>query len=128
METYAYGFPRLGEKREFKKATESFWKNEISSDGLKKTLNKLEKDVLSLYDQFVDKHPIGEMSKYDKMLDTACMLGVYKVEDFKKYYELCRGKNALELTKWFNTNYHYLVPDFSGLDDNFSFKHVNLLH
>jgi len=65
------------------------------------------------------------MTKYDKMLDTACMLGIYKVKDISEYCELCRGKNALELTKWFNTNYHYLVPDFSQKNDNFSFKQVN---
>ncbi len=124
METYAYGFPRLGENREFKKITESLWKGEVSEDEFKRVLDKLERDILSTYDEFVDKYPLGEMTKYDKMLDTACMLGMYKVRDLNEYYELCRGKNALELTKWFNTNYHYLVPDFSELND-FSFKQAN---
>jgi len=124
METYAYGFPRLGENREFKKITESLWKGEVSEDEFKRVLDKLERDILSTYDEFVDKYPLGEMTKYDKMLDTACMLGMYKVRDLDGYYELCRGKNALELTKWFNTNYHYLVPDFSELND-FSFKQAN---
>ena len=41
------------------------------------------------------------------------MLGVYKPKNTKEYYELCRGANALEMTKWFNTNYHYLVPEIS---------------
>jgi 5-methyltetrahydropteroyltriglutamate--homocysteine methyltransferase len=66
------------------------------------------------------------MTKYDKMLDTACLLGLYDVRDLDDYYELARGKDALELTKWFNTNYHYLVPDFSRLDKSFTFKRPNL--
>ncbi len=122
MQTYAYGFPRLGKYREFKKITESLWKKEISESEFKKALDELEENILSIYDEFVDKYPVGEMTKYDKMLDIACMLGVYEVKDINEYYQLCRGKNALELTKWFNTNYHYLVPDFNQISDNFSFK------
>jgi len=125
METYAYGFPRLGKNREFKKMTESLWKKEVSEDEFKKVFSELEKNILSTYKKFVDKYPVGEMTKYDKMLDIACMLGIYKVKNLDEYYQLCRGKNALELTKWFNTNYHYLVPDFSRIKDDFLFKEVN---
>lgn len=125
METYAYGFPRLGRNREFKKITESLWKKEVSEDEFKKALEELEKDILSTYKKFVDKYPVGEVTKYDKMLDIACMLGIYKVKNFDEYYQLCRGKDALELTKWFNTNYHYLVPDFSRINGDFLFKEVN---
>ncbi|MCD6539499.1 MAG: 5-methyltetrahydropteroyltriglutamate--homocysteine S-methyltransferase [Candidatus Omnitrophica bacterium] len=125
MQTYAYGFPRLGRNREFKKITESLWKRETSKEEFKKALDGLEEDILSIYDEFVDKYPVGEMTKYDKMLDTACMLGIYEIKEINEYYQLCRGKNALELTKWFNTNYHYLVPDFSQINDNFLFKQVN---
>ena len=125
MDTYAYGFPRLGENREFKKIVESLWKKELSEDEFKKALSELEANILSTYKKFVNKHPVGEMTKYDKMLDIACMLGIYKVKNLDEYYQLCRGKNALELTKWFNTNYHYLVPDFSRINDDFLFKEVN---
>jgi len=66
------------------------------------------------------------MTKYDKMLDLACLFGLYECKNLDAYYELARGKNALELTKWFNTNYHYLVPDFSRLNDTFSFKQAKI--
>lgn len=125
MKTYAYGFPRLGENREFKKIVESLWKKEVSEDEFKKAFSELEANILSTYKKFVNKYPVGEVTKYDKMLDIACMLGIYKVKNLDEYYQLCRGKNALELTKWFNTNYHYLVPDFSRINDDFLFKEVN---
>ena len=126
MQTYAYGFPRLGEKREFKKITENFWNKRISEDELIDGLKKIEENILSIYQDYVDKFPLGEMTKYDKMLDLACLFGLYECKNLDTYYELARGKNALELTKWFNTNYHYLVPDFSRLDDVFSFKQAKI--
>lgn len=116
MKTYAYGFPRLGREREFKKLTESFWNKEISEQSLINGLDKLEEEMLDIYQKYVDKFPIGEMTRYDNMLDTAIMLGLYDYKDLNEYYELCRGKDALELTKWFNTNYHYLVPDLHSDD------------
>jgi len=82
MKTYAYGFPRLGENREFKKIVESLWKKEVSEDEFKKALEELEENILSIYKKFVDKYPVGEVTKYDKMLDIACMLGIYKVKNF----------------------------------------------
>ena len=126
MQTYAYGFPRLGEKREFKKITENFWNKRISEDELMDGLKKIEENILSIYQDYVDKFPLGEMTKYDKMLDLACLFGLYECKNLDAYYELARGKNALELTKWFNTNYHYLVPDFSRLNDTFSFKQAKI--
>ncbi len=111
MRTFAYGFPRLGEKREYKFAIESYWRKEISEEELKKELYNLEKRIEDLYKEYVDIYPAGEMSFYDPMLDTAIMLGLYKASSLEEYYALARGKNALELTKWFNTNYHYLVPE-----------------
>lgn len=121
MKTYAYGFPRLGKNREFKKSIESFWKNEISEGDTRKALEQLQSQMIAQYEQAVDLFPAGEITGYDNMLDTAIMVGVYNPKDLKEYYELCRGKNALEMTKWFNTNYHYLVPDFSALK-SISFK------
>ena len=126
MQTYAYGFPRLGEKREFKKITENFWNKRIPEDELIDGLKKIEENILSIYQDYVDKFPLGEMTKYDKMLDLACLFGLYECKNLDAYYELARGKNALELTKWFNTNYHYLVPDFSRLNDTFSFKQAKI--
>jgi 5-methyltetrahydropteroyltriglutamate--homocysteine methyltransferase len=119
MQTYAYGFPRLGEKREFKKVTERYWKKAITESQLKEGLKDIEAGMLAAYEAKVDKFPVGEMTMYDNMLDTAIMLGLKDYENVDEYYELCRGKDALEMTKWFNTNYHYLV---SGLSQNQDFK------
>ena len=119
METYAYGFPRLGKDREYKKIIESYWNRDISELDLGRNLDDLEEDILSTYRRFVSKFPVGEMTLYDAMLDTAIMVGLYKAKDLNEYYNLCRGKNALRMKKWFNTNYHYLVPDFSGIEDPF---------
>ena len=115
VKTYAYGFPRIGKNREYKKVIESFWKNEIRDNGeLINDIKNIENDILKTYKNNVDSYPTNEMTLYDKMLDMAILLGRYNPDDLDEYYELCRGKNCLEMTKWFNTNYHYLVPDLTG--------------
>ena len=119
MLTYAYGFPRLGEKREFKSWTEKFWKNEISEKQLVESLDELEKNRLSLYKNFVDIFPLAEFTYYDNIFDTALIFSVYRFKNFKNYYSYARGENALKLKKFFNTNYHYLVPQ---LKKNTKFK------
>jgi len=118
VKTYAYGFPRIGKNREYKKVIESFWKNKIDENDLVSELQHLEGEMENTYSKNVDSHPSNEMTMYDKMLDTAIMLGFYDPQTTEEYYELCRGKNALEMTKWFNTNYHYLVPDLSTIETN----------
>jgi len=117
METYAYGFPRIGKDREYKKFIEGYWNREFSEEDLRSQVDALQNEMLSTYGRFVHKFPIGEMTFYDNMLDTAIMVGVYEVKDLEGYYNLCRGKNALAMKKWFNTNYHYLIPDFSGMEN-----------
>ncbi len=117
MKTYAYGFPRLGLKREYKKSIEAFWKGDASESQTRSALDQLQESMLDAYKGAADMFPVGEMTGYDNMFDTAIMVGLYKPNNLKDYYELCRGKNALEMTKWFNTNYHYLVPDFSRFED-----------
>ena len=114
MKTYAYGFPRLGKNREFKRLIESFWAGKLSEGELREGIRKLNQKREETYSKFVEDFPRGEMTLYDPMLDTALTFGVYKAETLNDYFNLCRGKNALEMTKWFNTNYHYLVPDFKG--------------
>lgn len=110
MHTYAYGFPRLGIDRYYKKCIEMFWKGEISQQKLISGLEEIEKERLSLYREKTDFYPLGEMSFYDHMLDTAFMLGLYRFKDMNEYYEYARGRKALVMKKYFNTNYHYLVP------------------
>lgn len=117
MKTYAYGFPRLGRAREFKKAVESFWKESLSEAALFHTLSAIQKENLKTYQDSIDLFPEGEMTFYDPMLDTAIACGVYDPKNLNEYYELCRGASALRMTKWFNTNYHYLVPDLSAMTE-----------
>jgi len=115
MKSYAYGFPRIGFNREYKQAIESYWQGKTSEEEMKGALDELQKSMLLTYEKYVDFFPVGEMTLYDNVLDTACMVGLYKAGNAGRYYEYCRGKNTLKMTKWFNTNYHYLVPDFSGV-------------
>ncbi len=112
MRTYAYGYPRLGSRRQYKTLIEGFWQGKVTEAELEEGLRALEEERLGAYRAQVDHYPVGELSLYDPMLDMALVLGVYpwtgRLED---YFALARGEGALELTKWFNTNYHYLVPE-----------------
>jgi len=110
MFTYAYGFPRLGKLKEYKKYTEQFWKGMISEKHLVSGMEEIETDRISLYKTFIDSFPLGEFTYYDNILDTAFIFGVYKFSGLRDYYEYARGKHALKLKKYFSTNYHYLVP------------------
>ena len=122
MQTYAYGFPRLGRNREYKKTIESYWNKKISEDQLLENIYKLEDEILTIYQGSVDKFPVSEMTLYDNMFDMALTLGLYSYKDLNDYYQFCRGKNALEMTKWFNTNYHYLVPEIKSPNFNMSWN------
>lgn len=110
MLTYAFGFPRLGENREFKTSIERFWRREIVEKELLSQLNRIEKDRIDIYKSYVDYFPLGEFTYYDNILDTALIFGVYKFRNLEEYFGYARGKRALSLKKYFNTNYHYLVP------------------
>lgn len=128
MKTYAYGYPRLGKNREYKRLIEGFWKQEVSELQLREGLDRLERDRLRAYHQSVDLYPVAEMTFYDTMLDHGLMFGLVPEAvsdglrigrswdaplDLAAYYRLARGADAWEMTKWFNTNYHYLVPPVS---------------
>ncbi|MCD6228759.1 MAG: 5-methyltetrahydropteroyltriglutamate--homocysteine S-methyltransferase [Candidatus Omnitrophica bacterium] len=110
MHIYAYGFPRLGRKREFKTAIESFWSGRINQDQLIEYMENIEKERIHTYKKYVDFFPLGEFTYYDNLFDTALIFGVYRVKNLSDYFEYARGRKALELKKYFNTNYHYLVP------------------
>lgn len=116
MKTFAYGLPRLGKNREYKRIIEGFWAGEITEQELFSGLKKLQDENNESYKRIVDRAPDGEMSLYDPMLDTAILCGVFTPSDLNEYYSLCRGADALEMTKWFNTNYHYLVTDFARMN------------
>lgn len=131
MQTHILGFPSIGKKRELKQALESFWKGSLSAEALLETSNDLKKRHWQVQkDAGLDFVTTGDFSLYDRMLDITCMLGAVPprfapcLDDspLDRYFSLARGdvrRNipALEMTKWFDTNYHYLVPeiDASGL-------------
>ncbi|HXW51190.1 MAG TPA: 5-methyltetrahydropteroyltriglutamate--homocysteine S-methyltransferase [Candidatus Acidoferrales bacterium] len=119
------GFPRIGAKRELKKALESYWKHEISADQLKAVGRELRARHWKLQkDAGLDLVPVGDFSFYDQVLDTSAMVGaiperygpVTESVDFDLYFAMARGSAAapaMEMTKWFDTNYHYIVPEFT---------------
>lgn len=120
------GYPRIGEHREWKRALESFWAEDISeAELIEKTdairLNNLSKQK----EQGIDLIPVGDFSLYDHILDTSTQFGIVPERynhkggkvDLATYYTIARGKDdaiASEMTKWFNTNYHYIVPELDN--------------
>ena len=119
------GFPRIGHKRELKRALESYWKGDIGADDLKEVGRQLRSHHWRLQrDAGLDNVPVGDFSFYDQVLDTSAMVGAIPARygfsgetvDFDTYFAMARGSAAapaMEMTKWFDTNYHYIVPEFS---------------
>ncbi|HSD39750.1 MAG TPA: 5-methyltetrahydropteroyltriglutamate--homocysteine S-methyltransferase [Rhodocyclaceae bacterium] len=133
--THNLGFPRIGAKRELKFALESYWKGETSRDALKAFGAELR--ARHWQDQSALDHvPVGDFAFYDQVLDMSFTLGNLpeRVRDFHgdaldNYFRIARGRSAQsaedhdhrcgsvaagEMTKWFDTNYHYIVPEFSA--------------
>ncbi|MGZ0084224.1 5-methyltetrahydropteroyltriglutamate--homocysteine S-methyltransferase [Caldibacillus thermoamylovorans] len=120
------GYPRIGEHREWKKALESFWNGRLEEEKLKETMKAIRlSSIKKQKAKGIELIPVGDFSLYDHVLDTAFMFG-YIPERFRHgnerpldvYFAMARGTNsqpALEMTKWFNTNYHYIVPELDGL-------------
>lgn len=119
------GFPRIGKNRELKKALESFWAKKIDEATLQNTAKELRKTHWEVQKdlEFVS---VNDFSLYDNMLDLTFMLGAVperfrKYKDLELYFGMARGLDdatACEMTKWFNTNYHYVVPELS-IDDEY---------
>jgi 5-methyltetrahydropteroyltriglutamate--homocysteine methyltransferase len=126
------GFPRIGEKRELKTALENYWKGIISLNELRSVATKLRVRHWKLqHDSGIDQVAINDFSLYDNMLDLMVTIGAEPerfsdiVDPTQRYFTMARGDEthtALEMTKWFNTNYHYLVPE---LHNTFSFGKIN---
>lgn len=132
------GFPRIGHRRELKFALEQFWSGELDEQALLATATQLRARHWTLQSGRGIRHiPSGDFSLYDHVLDTACMLGVIPTGygwtegpvSAATYFALARGSRgtpgeqaagiapglpALEMTKWFDTNYHYLVPHLTS--------------
>lgn len=141
------GFPRIGSKRELKFALESYWKGESSRDELKALVAQLRQRHWE-NQAGLDLIPVGDFSFYDQVLDTSFLLGNLpeRVQDFHgdkldNYFRVARGRSAQsaddhsdccggvaagEMTKWFDTNYHYIVPELTA-DTKFKLDASNLL-
>lgn len=119
--TYVTGFPRIGEKRELKFALEAFWAGNTSFEEVKTVAKTLrERHWKYQQEHHIDFISCNDFSLYDTMLDTIVMLGAIPprfqgIEDkTTRYFAMARGdehRAAMEMTKWFNTNYHYIVPE-----------------
>ncbi|MFZ6049216.1 5-methyltetrahydropteroyltriglutamate--homocysteine S-methyltransferase [Pseudomonas sp. CR3202] len=130
--SHSLGFPRIGRDRELKKAQEAFWKGELDEAGLRAVGRRLRAEHWQLQkDAGIELLPVGDFAWYDQVLTHSLTFGVIP-ERFRGNGEArptlqtlfgmargvadnCCGKaHAEELTKWFDTNYHYLVPEFSA--------------
>jgi 5-methyltetrahydropteroyltriglutamate--homocysteine methyltransferase len=115
------GTPRIGPNRELKRAIEGYWAGRIDRVELEAVASTLRSDTrAALAAGGLDSIPVNTFSYYDQMLDTAVMLGalpprVAGIEhDLDRYFAAARGTDdiaPLEMTKWFDTNYHYIVPE-----------------
>ncbi|MGH3343804.1 MAG: 5-methyltetrahydropteroyltriglutamate--homocysteine S-methyltransferase [Carbonactinosporaceae bacterium] len=126
-----YGYPRQGPNRELKKAIEGYWAGRVSADTLQGTAAGLRRDNWrQLADAGGQEIPTGDFSLYDHVLDTTVMVGAIPArhraavdaDALDGYFAMARGTQdvaPLEMTKWFDTNYHYLVPEL-GPDIAFS--------
>ncbi|MFF1924237.1 5-methyltetrahydropteroyltriglutamate--homocysteine S-methyltransferase [Streptomyces sp. NPDC058221] len=118
-----YGYPRQGPDRELKKAIEGYWKGRVTADTLRETAAGLRRsNWRRLVDAGVHEVPTGDFSYYDHVLDTSVIVGAVPqrhreavgTDALDGYFAMARGTQdvaPLEMTKWFDTNYHYLVPE-----------------
>ncbi len=129
------GFPRIGVKRDLKKAIEAFWKGEQTENDLQNTAKSLRSKHWQMQKNAgISLIPVNDFSFYDHVLDTIALLGAVPARygfsggnvDLKTYFAMARGAQgagldvpAMEMTKWFDTNYHYIVPEFSA-DQSFA--------
>jgi len=121
------GFPRIGRQRELKRALENYWRGESDADALQTTARELRQRHWALARKAgADVVPVNDFSLYDHVLDTAVLFDAVPAryrplladDPLRGYFALARSHkrdghdlHALEMTKWFDTNYHYLVPE-----------------
>lgn len=119
---YVIGFPRIGEKRELKKVLEDFWAKKVDFGEVKYVAMNLRKRHWTYQKEAkIDFIASNDFSLYDNMLDSSILLGAIPqrfqhLKDEELYFAMARGNEtcvAMEMTKWFNTNYHYIVPEIS---------------
>jgi 5-methyltetrahydropteroyltriglutamate--homocysteine methyltransferase len=119
-----HGFPRIGDRRELKVATEGYWAGRVPAEELEATARELRRQTWTfLRDAGLGQVPSNHFSLYDQVLDTCVLVGAVPerhrrqgpgVAGLDTYFAMARGRadaTAMEMTKWFDTNYHYLVPE-----------------
>ncbi|KAH7661579.1 5-methyltetrahydropteroyltriglutamate--homocysteine S-methyltransferase protein [Dioscorea alata] len=133
MASHIVGYPRMGPKRELKFALESFWDGKSSAEDLQKVAADLRSSIWKQMANAGIKYiPSNTFSYYDQVLDTTAMLGAVPTRygwtggeiGFDTYFSMARGNAslpAMEMTKWFDTNYHFIVPEL-GPDTKFSYS------
>ncbi|GAE08050.1 5-methyltetrahydropteroyltriglutamate-homocysteine methyltransferase [Paenibacillus sp. JCM 10914] len=122
------GYPRIGVEREWKKSLEAFWAGKIDETTFQQQQQEIRLNHLQKQQKKgIELIPVNDFSHYDHILDTAVMLGIVPkrfqyqggIVPLSIYYGMARGTKdatACEMTKWFNTNYHYIVPELSDAD------------
>src|SRR3954466_7190583 len=130
------GFPRIGRNRELKFATEGYWRGGKVADELAATAKDIRVENWKLMQEAgIDLIPSNDFSLYDQVLDTIALVGAVPERygwdgsadvDLDTYFAMARGRQgdgvdvtAMEMTKWFDTNYHYIVPE---LERGMTFK------
>ncbi|MDP6606153.1 MAG: 5-methyltetrahydropteroyltriglutamate--homocysteine S-methyltransferase [Dehalococcoidia bacterium] len=130
-----HGYPRIGTRRELKRATERYWDGEVSRDELDEAARSLRLEAWErMRDAGIGLIPSNTFSFYDQVLDTTAMVGAVPARygwqpagsgdahvELDTYFAMARGAQgdgldvtAMEMTKWFDTNYHYIVPEFDA--------------
>jgi 5-methyltetrahydropteroyltriglutamate--homocysteine methyltransferase len=140
---HSLGFPRIGAERQMKFAVEAYWKGELTEEKLLEKGRQICQENWAMQAQAgLDLLPVGDFSWYDHVLDMTIMLGVipnrYQAEkepvSLTTYFQMARGQTpggkdipACEMTKWFDTNYHYIVPELD-IKQNFTLSNSKLFN
>lgn len=123
MKSGNLGYPRIGRDREWKKALEAYWSGKLEEAAFHSELKAIRlRNLKAQQERGIDYIPVGDFTYYDHVLDTATMFGLVpgrfadggSEPELSTYYAMARGSlgaTACEMTKWFNTNYHYIVPE-----------------
>lgn len=143
MQTQNLGYPRIGSRRELKKASEAYWAGKIPAGELENTGREIRLENWKIQQENgIDLIPCNDFSFYDQVLDMSVLLGAIpeRYAEFARthsgtdlYFAMARGYQkggfdltAMEMTKWFDTNYHYIVPEFKA-EQKFELNPARLL-
>jgi 5-methyltetrahydropteroyltriglutamate--homocysteine methyltransferase len=133
MQTHNLGYPRIGSQRQLKKASEQYWSGKLPADQLMSAGRTIRLQNWQLQKEAgIDQIPVGDFSFYDQVLDHSLMVGAIpqryhalmqekQLPHIDLFFAMARGYQkdgyditAMEMTKWFDTNYHYIVPEFTA--------------